>query len=134
MSDCRFINYTALPPGTVSISATLITSPIGPYLYSFLPKIIRNASLFRRFLGLSIFNLISTALMALIHVTIDRSSGAVVIFGTIALLRSLQGCAVGIMYVFVQVSARFILLSIINQVWFFLFLTLMVRRHFLFTC
>ena len=47
--------------------------------------------------------------MALIHVTIDRSSGAVVIFGTIALLRGLQGCAVGIMYVFVQVSARFIL-------------------------
>ena len=42
-------------------------------------------------------------MMALIRVFIDMNSGASVIFVTIGLLRGIQGFAIGIMHVFVQV-------------------------------
>lgn len=88
--------------GTVSISAALITSPAGPFIYKCLPKHIRNTSLFKRYMCVSIFNLICSSLMAVVRVQLDRNSGESVIFGTIALLRGIQGFAVGILYVFLQ--------------------------------
>ena len=42
-------------------------------------------------------------MMALIQVFIDMNCNAPVIFGTIALLRGIQGFAMGIMHLFVQV-------------------------------
>ena len=42
-------------------------------------------------------------MMALIQVFIDMNCDAPVIFGTIALLRGIQGFSMGIMLVFVQV-------------------------------
>ena len=42
--------------------------------------------------------------MAVVRVQLDRNSGESVIFGTIALLRGIQGFAVGILYVFLQVT------------------------------
>ena len=96
--------------GTVSISATLVTSPLGPYIRKFLPKPIRNATIFKRYLALSLLNLTFTSLMALVHVADDLNSGQYVIFGMIALLRGFQGFIIGIMYVFVQVRSVYYLL------------------------
>ena len=90
--------------GTVSISITLITSAAAPYLYEFLPKTIRQISLSKRCLGLSLFNLLCLSLMSLIKFLIDQESKPSAVFGTIALFRAGQGLAVGIMFVIVQVK------------------------------
>ena len=92
--------------GTVSISTTLITTPLGPYIYNFLPETIKNASFFKRCMGLSLFNLLCSSLMALLRIFVDRNYKDVVVFATIALVRGAQGCGVGVMYVLVQVRIR----------------------------
>ena len=90
--------------GTVCISTTLITSSLGPYLYrALLPQTIRNAPFVKRCLGVGLFNMLCSSLMALLHIFLDANSGSVVIFVTIALLRSFQGLGLGVMYVFIQV-------------------------------
>ena len=89
--------------GTVSISTTNVTSPFGPYLCRFLPKIIKNASLLKRYLGWCLINMVCCSLMALVRVFVDTNHGAAVIFGTIAFLRAVQGFGVGVTLVLVQV-------------------------------
>ena len=84
---------------------TLITSAISPYLFKCLPDSIKQISLVKRCIVLFVSNFIFVALMGVVDVVLEKNPSGELVFVIIFVLRSLQGFAIGLIYVIVQVKA-----------------------------
>ena len=88
----------------MSISIMLITSALSPLINYCLPRSIKKSPLHTRCVVLCLINTMCIALMSLVEVALKQDPSGTSVFATIFTLRGVQGIAVGLLYVMVQVS------------------------------